>query len=263
MIAVGYLDSLAAFFGALLGCWYILLLGAPEMAHLLSIVPFIRQTRCANWVAAKLSGPIPMLLFMGAFAAAAFFAFHEERRERLDFIRSLAIDSSRMFLEPNVVYNVNGINGITAYVILVNRGKTTANSVRWKVGVKVLESEAGAGPFDWLGEMQLSGGPDVFGPGRSDTPHVDAEWPPEPKIREEMVKEIISKRKSIFVFGELNWTDELGRKWTSRSCRMYAGYEMADNPNDPARKNKTYLPNQSTPCPNEGSNYGPRQVPEP
>ena len=185
-----------------------------------------------------------------------FLAFHGERRKN---VASVAI----VVGQPGIVYNVNGINAITAYLRIENYGQTVANDGRWEVGVNVLDLEARDGPFAGLGEPQLREGPIAIAPGEPIVRHPKTQWPSDAGERAEMVASVKARDKGIFVFGRITYKT-LDEAWSSGFCRIYAGHNTYVYDNQTASIPLEAYPDQEfVPCPNAELNYSPRKTSKP
>lgn len=164
---------------------------------------------------------------------------------------------------PGTVYNINGINAITAYLGISNYGQTLATETSWEVGVRVQNLGAGAGPFDGLGEPQLQQGPENIPPGESVPRHPEFQWPSEAVDRDKMVTAIKRREKGIFVFGRINYTDKFGETWGSGFCRIYSGPNTLPYRDQDDTPRELYPNHEYVPCPNPDLNYGPRKISKP
>ncbi len=190
---------------------------------------------------------------------AVVLGFSAWRGERLKNIATAAI----VIGQPGIVYNVNGINAITAYLRIENYGQTVADEGSWEVGVNVLDLEAGDGPFAGLGEPQLREGPIAIAPGKPIVRHPKTQWPLDVDERAEMVAAVKARQKGIFVFGRITYKT-LNEAWGSGFCRIYAGDDTYVHDDQSARIPLEAYPDQEfVPCPNAELNYGPRKISQP
>ncbi len=184
-----------------------------------------------------------------------FLAFQGERRKN---VGSVAV----VVGQPGIVYNVNGINAITAYLLIENYGQSIAGEASWEVGVNVLDLEAGDGPFAGLGEPQLREGRTVIPPGERIARHPEAQWPSNAGERAEMVAAIKKREKGIFVFGRITYIDTLGTPWASGFCRIYAGPNTLPYRDQDGTSRELYPDQEFVPCRNPDLNHVPRKTPK-
>lgn len=208
------------------------------------------------WARRKNRGTIVALsIFTISVLVLGFLAWRDEHRKNIDSIASV-------IGQPGIVYNVNGINAITAYLMIQNYGQSIAREASWEVGVNVLDLVAGDGPFAGLGEPQLRQGPTVIPPGEGIARHPEAQWPSNAGERAEMVAAIKKREKGIFVFGRITYIDTLGTPWASGFCRIYAGPNTLPYPDQDGTPRELYPDQEYVPCPNPELNHGPRKIPK-
>ena len=195
-----------------------------------------------------------LIIVLVAVIVLGFLAWEGERRKN---IAAAAV----VVGQPGIVYNVDGVSAIVAYLRITNHGQTIAGKASWEIGVNVLDVEAGAGPFDGLGEPQLREGPTVISPGEHVIRHPETQWPLDAGERAEMVAAVKAREKGIFVFGRITY-NTLDETWASGFCRIYTG------PNTYVYRNQTdttqpeaYPDQEYVPCPNPDLNYVPRKIP--